>query len=960
MAEEKKEETKQEEPKKEETKQDDNKEGSEGEKKKKEGLITTPMRKAIKKIAQISQCAKALSLMPTPEDFALRLIGDMRIIAKLMKSISTRIDEILERYTNIPTEFLLKGFDEILEKLHDIDDYAKFAISETMNVMSSTVKSAKEISDSLGSAVSAATSATLQIGGGLTYGAIAMGANIKLAMEDNGSRSITNGVIQDTIDGKVSLSEMNEELSDRIEDSVGSIDAAADAVRDWTKNATENATESIDNFFDGVGEGISDAVEWIDGVKKSADGIVDDTVGALIEKVENAKRDIEEKIERVKKIFENFTKNFDDAFGFVNGKNFAEDTFRDISETAKEMGSDSKVLKELGNVSNEAANFIKNFNIGKVITAMGGLVVGAGAATLAMDLLPSIDVDKMLKNIIGGINTKNYPEDKLRELNHNKYYEDGIELLEVPGCPWQLSKDDLEKYNPDGYNKYLEDFEDENNKIRSEILEQMQKVKTSADLAAVTKANREKMKQNKSALKAMRKVRRDAIKARMIDRYKGFLRVEIDYLKKECNDMKNDIKKEWDTMMSQYTLAINEITKFFTTDGSGGNDKIDKCCDRINEDAEKIVELCKSITTELTNAVAMVPTPYSIGTCVDMPVHKILAYFKDIQIIITFLKNLIRLGIDIISQLSILVKIICEGLKNLKEVMEQLKKLIGVDSILKIIDFLIALFRSKMVDGKLLMENAISPIYYNETEEYEEKINAIEALLEDDDDGGVTIDEFKYTDDPYARKKYRKKVFGGKMASDEDIEDALEELEAKGEREIVAYRSPLLNAEGDDFAGWIYYYSNAYDDMKKTWSSGKKRRRNKLIRKASKKNKLRGGRLVGGVAQLKNNKKFGYYNERGNYVKNSVTGFDAYYWYTKWTNDPTECEPDFSNTEPVYDKDGNIIGNRAINANVVSPVHTTSNGSLVELSDGRRVFVEGKVVKSGDFVNVDGVKYRVK
>ena len=111
---------------------------------------------------------------------------------------------------------------------------------------------------------------------------------------------------------------------------------------------------------------------------------------------------------------------------------------------------------------------------------------------------------------------------------------------------------------------------------------------------------------------------------------------------------------------------------------------------------------------------------------------------------------------------------------------------------------------------------------------------------------------------------------------------------------------------------------------------------------------------------MKKNKKFGYYNESGSYVKNSVTGFDAYYWYTKWTNDPTECEPDFSNTEPVYDKEGNIIGNKAINANVVSPVHTTSNGSLVELSDGRRVFVEGTVVKSGDFVNVDGVKYRVK
>jgi hypothetical protein len=33
---------------------------------------------------------------------------------------------------------------------------------------------------------------------------------------------------------------------------------------------------------------------------------------------------------------------------------------------------------------------------------------------------------------------------------------------------------------------------------------------------------------------------------------------------------------------------------------------------------------------------------------------------------------------------------------------------------------------------------------------------------------------------------------------------------------------------------------------------------------------------------------------------------------------------------------------------------------MVELNDGRRVFVEGKIVKSGDYVNVDGVKYKVK
>ena len=82
-------------------------------------IITSAGRKAIKKIAQISQVSRALCLMPTAEDFAMRLIGDMKKITNMMNRISTRINEILDRYSNIPGEFLLKGFDEILKKFDD-------------------------------------------------------------------------------------------------------------------------------------------------------------------------------------------------------------------------------------------------------------------------------------------------------------------------------------------------------------------------------------------------------------------------------------------------------------------------------------------------------------------------------------------------------------------------------------------------------------------------------------------------------------------------------------------------------------------------------------------------------------------------------------------------------------------------------------------------------------------------
>ena len=899
-------------------------------------IITDGMRKAIKKMAEISNLARALNLMPTPEEFALMLIGDMKKISSMMNSVSTRMNEILERYANIPTEFLLKGFDEILEKIDDINDYTKFAINETLDVASGIVDSATSVVDAVGSAVSTTTSAVLQVGGGLSYGTIALGANMKLTMTGNGKRAIQDAVIQDVISGKVAVGDMEAEFERRISGEVGDEKDAIKAIRDWTETAATNSTQSIDDAFNKATGKMNDAIEDISDSKNEAGEKVDEAFDKLTEKVEKAKKEVEEKIAEVKKIFDKFIKDFDDAFGFIKG---AEGVSNNIANTAREMGSDSAVLEGIADVADDITNFIKNFSIGKVVSAIGGLVVGAGTATLAMDLLPSIDIDRMLKDIIGGI--ESYREDKLYELYYNKYYENAPDLFEVPDVPWLLSIDDLEKYNAEGYNKYLEDFADENNNNRSEILEKMQRVRTASDLAAVSMENRERMKENKSALKAMRKVRRDAIKAKQLEKYKGFLKIEIDYLKRECLNLKNNIKNEWDSMMAQYKDACNQISKFFTAEGYGGNATIDRCCDRINDDAEQIVELCKSITIELTNTVAMVPTPYAIGMCFDMPVHKILAFLKDLKIIITFLKNLIRLGIDIISQLTILIKLIANGLKSLKDIMKTLKKLIGVDVILDMIDFLIALFGPKMAEAKILLENSLSPIYYNETEDYDEKLAAIEALLDDEVDGG-NVEMFRYTDDIYG-KKYND-TFGGGTFKDDKIEEFLEEFEAKGEREIVAYRSPILNAAGDDFAGWIFYHADAYDDMNKGWSDRRKRRRNRVIKKASKKNKMVGSGLRGGVAQLKNDMSFGYYNDMGNYIERSVTAFDAYYWYTKWTNDPTDCTPDMLNE----------------GKDVVVPIQTTANGSLVELEDGRRVFVEGKTVKSGDFVNVNGVRYRVK
>ena len=54
------------------------------------------------------------------------------------------------------------------------------------------------------------------------------------------------------------------------------------------------------------------------------------------------------------------------------------------------------------------------------------------------------------------------------------------------------------------------------------------------------------------------------------------------------------------------------------------------------------------------------------------------------------------------------------------------------------------------------------------------------------------------------------------------------------------------------------------------------------------------------------------------------------------------------------------VSNAAQSSTMISSTVQTENGSIVELNDGRKVFVANSNVRSGDYVTVDGVKYRVK
>ena len=86
-------------------------------------LITDGTRKSIKNMVYVSQCARTLSLMPSAENFAMRLIGDMIIVNRKLNNISIRINEILDKYNLSDNIIKAKDLaDVVLEFLKSLDD----------------------------------------------------------------------------------------------------------------------------------------------------------------------------------------------------------------------------------------------------------------------------------------------------------------------------------------------------------------------------------------------------------------------------------------------------------------------------------------------------------------------------------------------------------------------------------------------------------------------------------------------------------------------------------------------------------------------------------------------------------------------------------------------------------------------------------------------------------------------
>lgn len=885
-------------------------------------LINSGMRKGIKSMCVVCQTAQFVSLMPKPQDFVTRIVGDVVYLSAQVKTLSDNMNKLLDSYANIPTDYLMTQMNSITGSLTNITDrvstYAQNAVNQSIGLAENTAQMISELTgtviDTTGAVVGAVTgvgSAVAEtsmniIGQTDTASEIHDGAEVILEWSGNGFNNIKD-------DATRPLNNLTNKL----------------------KNTRSNLTQGIENTANSINEGINDVAK---------------PIVTLIENLRNGMKKLESVI--------------DGGFKDVTGMSSVANEADKVSQALTESGNTTKEAQAVNAVTTNLSAVIKNFSVGKMVMAFTGVLSQSVIVKLGLNELPPIDFESMLYKIRDDMEMTS--EDLYEEYERlNKELDNSVgEFKQFGEDSVKIPTEDRD-YSTKNYKEFIKQYETELKGQREKIRNLMKSNIEVGGNDALTK------KELRSAISEVRKYRKQVKNAKQTKTLKDIINDELDNLKKETEYRCNSLKSDWNSMMAQYKKAIKEIKSFFTSGGSCDM-FIDDCCDKINKDCDDIKALCKNLMSQLICSGIKVGMPADIGTVFPNPAYKIADFWMDIKTIIKFIKDLITLVIDIINNINKLARLMLNGIKNLSDIIKQLMELLGLKWLMDLIQSIIDLFGDNISNVKVRLENTLSPVYFSDTDEYNNTIEALDEILENQKmtkEHSETLADTvnllsnirnKEIDKLIDKINDVRKTTNISSLKEDDVEELIEDLDKQGER-IVAYKSPILQETGSSsdvssiangtgsmdtdvkFVGWHYFHPNL-EHTKNTYYGSisiidklLKRIKSKIIKKAAK----TGHKKKGGVAKLKS-------ANVGTRFTKIDKAYVAFYWYTYYTEDlEKDC---FDNKTD----DGAMI---------IDSVIQTQNGSIVEITDingkTRQVFVADNMVRRGDYVVVDGVRYRV-
>ena len=875
-------------------------------------VINTGMRKGIKAIAVVCQTAQFVSLMPKPKDFVTRIVGDVVYLSAQLTKLSEDMNKLLDSYADIPVNYFMTQVNSITGSLSGITNRLNTYVQNGVNQIAGLGENALNT-------ISEITGAAIDTTGSLTSAVVSLGS----------------AVVQTPVN-ILGQTDTGEEIND-----------ATEIVLEWTNNGFKT-------IKDDVTKPINDVTNKLNNLKSGVTDTINGATNTVNDKIQETQKQIQTLINELRDNVKKLSNLMDTGFKDVTGLSSISKGSTTISTGLTESGEESLAGTATQSITSSLSNVINNFSISKVVFAFAGVITQSAIVKLGLDQLPPIDFESMMYKIRDDITMTEDDLYKQYQQLSDSTYNDIIKFGE------DVSKNPSEfrNYSAENYDKFKDEFEDELKKQREDIRTRMKFAKNDRSQATIAK------KEMRSAIKEIEKYRKQIKNAKQTSTLKSIIDDELKNFKKEIEYRSNSIKSDWESMMKQYRDAIKEIKEFFSTGGSCDM-FIDDCCNQINKDCNDIKEMCKNLASQLIGCTIKVAMPADIGPVFPNPVYKISDFWMDVKTIIKFIKDLITLIIDIINNVNKLVRIMLNGINSLKEILDEFLNIIGLKWLMNLVQNIINLFGDNIKSARLRLENTLSPVYFSDTKEYENSLEALESLL---DGNRISIRETltgsidMLNSINSINKDFNEVYNGAKNISyintsattdravdyaekqSEKVQKLIDELEKRGD-EIVAYKSPIIEEPGDTttvsnmidggssdidikFIGWNFFHPNLNNkDYYK--SNFMKKIKSKIIKKAAK----NGHKKRGGINGL-----------RTRWKVKSDTAYDAFYWYTYYTED---LEKDCFE----FKTDDNTV--------IIDNVVHTENGSVVQLSDGRKVFVANNMVKSGDYVNVDGIKYRV-
>lgn len=941
--------------------------------------IKAPLRTALKNAAYVYKIADVVYLIPTPEDFTMRIIDRVTIMVANVSNMGMRLNEIMDSYLALPMRYIMDATTNITNTLSAATRFVDSKGQEISSIAGEKGEQfLKTVSDNAERVEILSGYLESQATSGIDSLNLPNSINGQLKSKITDASGKTNEFIDSTIGN---VKDFTGKAQKKLESVINEIVEKMNKVNETLSEAfgyivtpespeiTNRATDKLNSLFDKYNDGtvagdiVSSTIDSANALIQNFDivkiskGLIAISTGlglAAVAMDKLPKLNMEEVLSFGRAKMKVLTDKGSEMISKIGG------ITSDVVSQAKTVGSSvmnnaSSLISTGSSVISNASSMVASgmtiynntmqlYNDGtNIVTGLidnGNVYISNSKSTIGN--INSIDSLKnngsvlvssgsaLVQQLMGsGNNLKNNATGIIN--NAKTAYENSKSTFKSTKDLINEVRNKTREFEPSKRYKEIEEEAEEDKKKSRDELRKMRRQSPQEKRKSMSSVPPEVRAARRSVAKDVRKEKLAAKKAKASEKMKEILKMEMDRFKDDIRNFANDIKSEWDFMQQQYINAAKEIKNFFTgnVDDAPGSKYIDDCCNKIEWDIDTIKDTVKNLTVTVAMAVAQVPAPTSVGSCFDFPLYKILRWFEGFKAVLNEIIRVIKCGVDIVVQIKNIAFFI-KGIKDtIKDVINKIMDILKIKWILDLIDNFVNLFSAKCKEGKELIENTISPVFYKDTDAYENRMDALEKKIEGFNEG---------TDDESKKEA-------------EKIEKEMDDLIESGES-IVAYQSPILNDDGSDFAGWIFYYANI-----NSYYGGKlkKRMSQRRIIRASE----TGHRRNGGVNMMKKKqvpKMDSGYSKFNNNRKPKA--FDAFYWYTKWTTDPNDSNLD--KTPPELDSEGNYIYDNTNNDNVVSPVMATENGTLVELEDGRRVFVNDFGVKSGDYILVEGKRYRVR